>query len=870
MNAERWQQVQQLFHLALEQPAEQRETFVAEGAGDDPSLAAAVMALLSADAAEIPLLDAGSAAAAHSLFRERDEEAIRSQRFGPYHVTDFLGEGGMGVVYRATREDLGSTAALKILRDAWVSPSRRERFALEQRMLAQLRHPFIAQLYDAGSLADGTPWFVMEYVAGTTLTAYADENQLGVRQRLQLFHAVCAAVQHAHAHAIIHRDLKPSNILVTASGQPKLLDFGIAKQLDQLEGADQTRTGLRLMTPAYAAPEQFQGEPVGVHSDVYSLGVILYELMAGQVPFDLSHRTPSDTIATVLAGEVERPSAPASRGGRQLATKREWRDLDVLCLTAMHREPARRYRTVEALSRDVEHFLRNEPLEAQADTLGYRAGKFVRRHRRETVVGVAVLIAIVSLVTFYTVRLADARDAAISEAASSARIQAFMLNLFQGGDPEIGPADTLRVRDLIDRGVREADALAAEPQVRTELLVTLAGIRQQLGDYNGADSLYQAVLTERSLAREPETGVTGNILVAQGRLRIDQARYTEAESLIQQGRGMVASGQPGSHPDMLAADDALSRAWLEMGKYADAIALQHRVLANRGPAATLERAGTLVQLASSYFYSGNYAASDSLNLIALGIYQRLRGPDHPLVADVLTNLGASQHDRGEYVAAEQYHRRALEIVRKFYGESHVATGSTLTMVGRAVLFQSRDSEAEALLLEALAVQERANGPVHPRVASALNELGNIAIRRDEPDRAAEYYDRVTDIYRQTNGPDHWLVGIAISNRAGVAMARENFREAEAGYRAAVAIFAKSQGNDHLNTAIAHIKLGRSLLRQELWQESATESRMGYDIVIKRADEAVSFIKAARTDLVAAYSALGDTASAERFRKELAP
>jgi serine/threonine-protein kinase len=204
-----------------------------------------------------------------------------------------LGEGGMGVVYLAERADLGSRAAIKILRDAWLSPSRRERFAAEQRTLAQLNHPSIARLYDADTLPDGTPWFVMEYVEGVPLNAYCDTHASTIPERLKLFRDVCEAVQHAHALAIIHRDLKPSNILVTADGAVKLLDFGIAKQLEGLE-ADLTRTGMRVMTPAYAAPDQVSAGRLGVHTDVYSLGVVLYELLAGRLPFDLTDRTPNE------------------------------------------------------------------------------------------------------------------------------------------------------------------------------------------------------------------------------------------------------------------------------------------------------------------------------------------------------------------------------------------------------------------------------------------------------------------------------------------------------------------------------------------------------------------------------------------------
>src|SRR5688500_18568620 len=252
----------------------------------------------------------------------------------------------MGVVYLAERADLGSVAAIKVLRDAWLSPARRERFAAEQRTLAQLNHPSIARLYDADTLPDGTPWFVMEYVEGVPLTAYCETHASTVADRLRLFRDVCTAVLHAHRHAIIHRDLKPSNILVSEDAKVKLLDFGIAKQLESLD-ADQTRTGLRAMTPAYAAPEQVRAGRLGIHTDVYSLGVVLYELLSGRLPFDLADKTPSEVERIIVEQEPERPSAAARRTPAlpvgttraHSASRPQWADLDVLCLTAMHKDP---------------------------------------------------------------------------------------------------------------------------------------------------------------------------------------------------------------------------------------------------------------------------------------------------------------------------------------------------------------------------------------------------------------------------------------------------------------------------------------------------------------------------------------------------
>ncbi|HEX6897288.1 MAG TPA: serine/threonine-protein kinase, partial [Bryobacteraceae bacterium] len=279
MDAARLKRIQELFLEACDLPEPERGRYLDLACQGDHDLLSQVVAMIREDAKSDSLLDGEVARVARSVLDENGR--LSGQRVGPYLLNRIIGEGGMGVVYLAEREDLGSQAAIKILRDAWLSPVRRDRFESEQRTLAQLIHPSIARLYDADTLPDGTPWFAMEYVEGVPITEYARKRSGSIDGRLRLFRAVCEAVQYAHGHAVIHRDLKPSNILVKTDGAVRLLDFGIAKQLESLgQDVDQTRTELRLMTPAYAAPEQVRGDRVGIFTDVYALGVLLYELLA--------------------------------------------------------------------------------------------------------------------------------------------------------------------------------------------------------------------------------------------------------------------------------------------------------------------------------------------------------------------------------------------------------------------------------------------------------------------------------------------------------------------------------------------------------------------------------------------------------------
>ena len=870
MDAARWERIQALFHEVGDLARPAQRAFLEAECPEDPALMEEVLALLEEDARSDSQLDRDAAYVAGQVLEERIPPALLDQQFGPYRVTQLLGQGGMGVVYLAEREDLGSVAAIKILRDAWLSPDRRERFASEQRTLAQLNHPAIARLYDADTLPDGTPWFVMEYVEGVPLTTFCEEHGSSIPERLGLFRAVCEAVEHAHRHLIVHRDLKPSNILVKPDGSVKLLDFGIAKQLDSLEGpVDRTRTGMRLMTPAYAAPEQILGEPVGMHTDIYTLGVVLYELLTGRLPFDLANRTPSDAETVIVEQRRVRPSAAAKE---RSVSRQAWADLDVLCVTAMHIEPQRRYRTVEALIRDIDHYLAGEPLEARPDTFGYRLGKYVRRNWRPVSAATASFIVVVSLVLFYTLRLATARNAAVAEAARTQRIQHFMLNLFQGGEEAVGPADSLRVVTLVDRGVRDAQSLDGEPAVQAELYETLGSIYQKLGKLDRADSLLRSALDRRRTLFGSDHPEVAKSLVALGRLRLDQAEYQEAERLVREGLAMSQRHRRPGDPAIASATVALGQVLEESGKYDEGINVLEQAVRLRGMAPaqpTTELAASMRELANTHYYAGHLAVADSLDRLVLALTRKLNGERHPLVAEDLINLGAVQHEWGHYQEAERYYREALDITQAFYGPSHYKTAAGLTVLGRALIFQKRYDDAMPLFQRALVIRERVFGKVHPQVASTLNEMAGIALARDKFGEAEALSSRVLAIYRTVYGSKHQFVATGVSNLASVYMAQRRYARAEPLFREAIDIYSETQGAEHLNTGIARIKLGRTVLRQGRYAEAARETLTGYQILTKQTDPAVSWLVAARKGLVAAYDSLGQPEKAAPFRAELA-
>ena len=860
MDAERWVLVQSLFHGASDLPLGERRPFLDAACVNDPELLTEVEALLDADERGVDILDRGVADVARAVLG--GEASAPGQRIGRYRIERLIGEGGMGIVYLAERDtEVGGKVAIKILRDAWLSPARRERFANEQRTLAQLTHPSIARFYDADTLTNGTPWFAMEYVEGVPLNVHCASRVCSITERLRLFRIVGEAVHYAHRHLVIHRDLKPSNILVRPDGTVALLDFGIAKQLESLEApVEHTRTGLRFMTPAYAAPEQLRGDRAGVQTDVYSLGVVLYELLAGRLPFDLAHRTPGEAQTIILEHDPVKPSAVAKRVAERSgipAGAASWADLDVLCLTAMHKDPARRYQSVEALMRDVDHYLKDEPLEARSDSMRYRAVKFAKRNRRP-LIGVALAGTLgIALTAFYTVGLARARNAAIAEAARTQRIQRFMTNLFEGGDETTGPAESLRVVTLVDRGVRQARALDRDPAIQAELYTTLGSIYQQLGQLDRADSLIRAGLDERRSVFGPDHPEVASSLVMLGLLRSDQAKLDEAEHLVRDGFAMDARHLPATDPAIARAAAALGRVLRERGQYDSAVAvLQDAVRLQSVPGAdSTDLSETLTTLANTQYYAGHYATSDSLNRRVLAMDRALHGDRNPSVADDLINLGAIEHDLGHYPEAERFYREALDIDRAWYGPENPETASILPMLARTLIAEKQYDEAVSMLRQGLAIQEKTYGPVHPRVASALNALGLAALAQGDLDGAERDFTRMGDIYRAVYGDQHYTVGIAQSDLGSVYAKRENYPKAERYLRDAVRRLTAAQGADHLNTGVARIKLGEVLLADGRFDEARRESLMGYGIVAKQAGTGDTWLVTARKDIAAESAAV---------------
>jgi eukaryotic-like serine/threonine-protein kinase len=653
---------------------------------------------------------------------------------------------------------------------------------------------------------------------------------------------------------------------VEANGTPKLLDFGIARHLENLDQpVDQTTVRC---TPAFAAPEQIRREPVGTYTDVYALGLVLYELLAGRPPYDLHGLTPGEIEATITAGrDPAPPSASPSRGALE---KKPWADLDVLCLHAITKSVTDRYHTVLELIQDVDHFLNHEPLNARPDRLTYKLGKFVRRNRKAVLTTACTLALIVLLIGFYSVRLARARDAALAEAHSREQTQNFMLNLFPGADrnnaPEDRPEELQAALLIIDRGTRAAQSLNESPVLQARLFQTLGTMAQHVGNLDRADSLFQQARKKLDAAVRRDYAAIAENLTSIALLRAAQQDSQTAQNTAREALNVIRTHEPNDRSLLARGSFALGRVLIESGKYQEAIPVLNDAVSTQSAAdpQSFALANTMRALADAHLYLGRYAQADSLNQRALAMDRKIYGDAHPQVSDDLHNLSEIQELRGHYSEAERFDREALQIAERWYGKDHPDTASRMASLAGTLIYEGRFQEANQLLVPALATQEKVYGPLHPRVAYVLNLLAMVASRQKDFKTAEAEYRQVAEIYRSAYGDKDYRVAVAIENLGTVYLKSKQYKKAEQTLIDAIQRFTVAHSANDINTGITEVKLGRTLLLEQRYREAEKHTLIGYEVLIKQTSPSTSFVEAARHDLVNIYRALNRPEDAKRF------
>lgn len=797
MTPESWQQVKEICLAALDLPASERVPFVKHHCAGRQELEEAALRLVT-EPVPTHFIEPPIENAAQHLLATGAATLEAGTTIGPFKLLEPIGSGGIGDVYRAlyftTSEQ--TEVALKLIQRGMVTPDVLRRFREEHRLLARLQHPHIARCVDGG-IADGRAYLAMEFVDGQPVDMYCDKQRMTVPQRLDLFRKVCDAVAFAHQNLIVHRDLKPRNILVTPQGVPKLLDFGVAKLMADdsvnLLG-DPTVTARPMITPQYASPEQLRGEPVSTASDVYSLGVILYELLCGHRPYRHERLTaaelqqhiaetppqpPSRTIGR--ADEIRRPAGTTELITPQTVTharstdanrlQRDLRgDLDTIVLKAMHLVPERRYATVGQLSDDIERYLGGHPVRALPDSISYRTRKFIRRHTFAVTALTLTTLSLALGAMGLGVGLGRARREAAhatQKARESARVLKFLSDMLSSVNPittdHAARADELTVREVLSRASDELQrgALGAEPQIEAAIAYVIGQTYRSLGLYEAAEvNLNKALLAHRSLPSTDPADLA-NSLTEWGRLKRDVGRYDEAEAALRESLALriAVFGE-----DHAAVADNLD----DLGKVLRARGLQQE-------------------------------AEDTYRR-CLSLRRKLLPAESREIGDVLNNLGMLLTNKGEYKDAEPMLRESIAIYRTTLPESHPFLATAINNLGLQLLRNGDLGEAESLLRESLAIQEQSLGPGHPNTAVQLGNLGLLHIELGHLDTAESFYRRALELRLDALDEKHPSVATSRLNLASVLHAQGKLQDALAMDLQVLEVWRSTLGDTHPSVA----------------------------------------------------------------------
>ncbi len=799
MDRERWDRVQELFEMSRGLDRDQRRVLLTRECAGDSSLRNEVEALLESNDRAGDFIE-GAIGKAASELNDAETLPLIGRRVGAYEIVGELGRGGMGAVFLGKRVDAQyeQRVAIKFVRGI-ESRERLQRFRAERQILATLNHPSIARLLDGGETAEGIPFLVMEYIEGRPIDAYCDQNRLPIRDRLRMFVSVCEAVQYAHEHLVVHRDLKPDNIMVTADGEVKLLDFGIAKLLDETSAEiPLTLTGARALTPEYASPEQIRGEPVTTASDVYSLGVLLYGLLAGIRPYRIDTEKPSEIERIVCDTDPERPSARVTQirvGGdltaqslEEISAQRATHpprlrkelagDLDNIVLMAMSKEPERRYAFAAQFAEDIFRYLGGLPVAARADTLRYRLGKFARRNAAMVAAGstlALVLIGstIVSL-TLYN-RAENARREAVQERmiASRERTTAvatseFLQDLLSSVDPgEATGRPDITIREALDDASARLEAeLAGEPEVAAALHAVLGHAYGNLAVYDAANHhLRRSIEMRRTITPRDDKEIL-RAQIAIGQVFELQGSYAQAESLLV---AVLPEAVATNDPVLVADLEAtLSSVYGYLFKLEEAEALARRSVASADQIADTTdvlHARTRSGLGTVLYRQGRYDDAEAALREAVVTAERTVGVKHVLTGQSLNDHAIALGTLGRYEEAIEQFRRTLAVYASTYPSGHPDVATTRINLADQYVALKRFAEALPLYHLSRDELEATHGPEHVGVAIAVNGAGFCYWRLGELDRARDAY---TDAVRRMDaalGASHpW--GATVRNNLG--------------------------------------------------------------------------------------------------------
>lgn len=865
-----WRRVEALLDQALSYSPQNRTQFLQDACTKDPTLQTVLMEMWVAgkkadQAMDMQFPNAIKQAIDQISIEELFEPTLtKGTVLGEYRVIREIGRGGVSVVYEAERADgqFDQKVALKIIKRGMDTENVLKRFLAERQILAGLQHASIAHLLDGGMAEDGRPYLVMEFVDGMPVNTYCNNHKLPLRDRLALLIRICNAVSYAHRNLLVHRDLKPSNILVTKDGSIKLLDFGIAKVLSSSEPNRQAKATTiaahRMMTPEYAAPEQILGEPITTTTDVYALGILLYELMSGMRPYSFPDRdfiSLERTIreATPLApsqiiARRDSPDSLASKDAESISSARNTTpdrlshelkgDLDTIILKALRKEPDRRYESVAALSVDIENYLTGRPVNARPDTFSYRFHKLYQRQK--TGFAVAALIIIATLFSlFSTIRqnqlISAERDIAKNEATKSERVTEFLMAVFEATDPEVAEGDTLTAYDILERGAERLESdLEEEPEVLGDMMTVIGRMYLNLGSFDGARTWLKNAFDHRNALFEEQSHpdvYEATYHYAAALFELGQLK--EAESLLMQSIE--------TQPDIsnAAIKDRVSQIHNMLGLvlHADgrpeeakealqtALSYQIDLYGENNPSVAIYmiHLGNILDELSHYDQANEYFRK------ALNLYRNNPEGNSLKLGTTMHSIAATLGSQGNYEEAEKYYREAILHISDLIGPEHAEVYSIKGDLASFLGEMGRYAESESLHIDILDFQVNTLGESHPNALLTLNNLGSLYVLTGDHDKAESMLKKAIDLNEEAYGSESTHYINSLSNLGVLLYFRGKYAEAAQHFSTALNLDKVVYGENHPFVATRSHNLSSALYEQDRFEEAKAIAQTGLSI-----------------------------------------
>jgi serine/threonine protein kinase/tetratricopeptide (TPR) repeat protein len=865
-----WRQLEELFYAALDLDPADRAAFLDRSCGSNAEVRREVDVLLSSSEKTWGFFQKPLQAVAERVTMDSESDG---PRLGDYKVIRQIGEGGMGKVYLAERADelYQQQVAIKLVQSG--TGRTRDlllRFTAERQILANLSHPNIARLLDAGIAYDGSPYLVMEYIEGVAMDKYATVHGLSIPERLKLFCIVCAAVEYAHRNLVVHRDIKPANILVTNEGVPKLLDFGIAKLLQPPEISDVnlTRATERLMTPEYGSPEQVRGEAITTTTDVYALGVLLYVLLTGQPPLKIDTRSPLEVARIVCEQMPTRPSSVL--GARPAAVKNEARalrgDLDNIVLKALRKEPDRRYTSVGTLAEDVRRHLDGYPVQAAADSWRYRTRKFIGRHKASVTAAILMTLAIMGFsigMGWFARRANRERAKAEQQQLRAEQESKFLSGLFQSATPDAERGKTITARDVLDLSVKRIDReLAGQPDVRASMLDSIGSSYVALGLYDQAQPLQEQAYS----IRKKEFG-NDNLDVAQSATSLAlvmraQGKFDQEEALLREAlavrQKLVGENNPLVGETLANLGECL---YLQSRTQEAEPLLRKAIAVSRENSDVI--AGARNYLALVLEKKGSYQEATRLLRSAAEISAGNEGTDSPSYLTAMHNLAGALSDLGNLSEAEATERKVLEIRQRVSGRDHPDTAYSLNMLGWILLEKGDWAAAEPYLKESLEIVRKTLGTKNPRLAVSLNNWARVLQGEGDYKEAENYYRQAFTVLQENRSAESWTAAKIETNLSLLQLDRGDGSGAERYAQQALALCRKLGGDNNPEVASALLDVGLARSFQGDLAGAETLLRQALEIREK-------VFSSGHFRIIAAQARLGEVLTAEGKLDESAP